>query len=912
MANQTELRPFGICASRALALTATFALGCSAERGEVSSPFPQADAGVAYRADLGADMGSPVAPDAGAMTTTDVGQHHDEDGGHHESDAGHTPVPTDPVGYSDFSQDCQPSHSHPAHPYDPDKQAEHERLLELFVDDQAPGAFVAVADGSWFDRSTWNLGAVPGAGARVLIPCGRTIWYTDESDARLDRVAVQGILHFSYDANTKMVTDTLLGSPGSVFTIGLDVSPVQPQVSAQIILHQDKGAIDGTNDPDRLTRGVILHGTSRITGQDKAEFLRTSGAAAGARELTFTEEPTGWRVGDKLVVSAVHNELRRRTWREMSVYQDEVVLIDAIVDLGGGSYRVDIDRPLQFDHIPPANQRNLTLTVPVANFSRNVFIGTETPAADYTGNGRTVPVPLRGHVMLMHSRDVRIKNAEFYELGRTDKSAFFDDNNVAGRYALHFHRTGASTMNQAAIASGNAVWGSPGWGIVHHDSHLDVLSNAVFGVYGSGIVAEAGNETGAWNDNIVIQTVGRYVTFNAQQQVAGNANEVVYQAQVENNSFIQGEAYGMKSRLLDIKNNIAVSANGAGFSFWPHGSDGPSHIGSSAVSYEAAQGYDPYYGSRSIYPGRVATRTFFGNEVIASRHGLNTSANKVAHRSDLDILIEDLLTWNVDQPIMSFYQQNYIIRESTFIHGTGNADYNYNGVDDGALSSATHIHDPTEFKMVNNYFEGYDVITKEPMRFILGNTAVGTAVTTPSGPTGLYREGYTADNDTIEVLDNSAAWQSNLPNTLGTLRAQVDIAASTLEMTRSNLFFSVFVRKTDSLGTVTQEMGAPRAKAFRFSTPASIWPNVTAKDGYYQNADGKIYMVLHITVSDRVTGSAGQLPVAIELSFLNGDPADLPQGSVNNGPLPAELQGDQVGTLQMVDIRTLGTVGNQL
>ncbi|NJK28075.1 MAG: hypothetical protein HC925_05580, partial [Coleofasciculaceae cyanobacterium SM2_3_26] len=50
--------------------------------------------------------------------------------------------------------------------------------------------------------------------------------------------------------------------------------------------------------------------------------------------------------------------------------------------------------------------------------------------------------------------------------------------------------------------------GSPGWGIVHHDSHLVLENNVVFDVAGAAIVAESGNELGAWRNNLTIKTTG--------------------------------------------------------------------------------------------------------------------------------------------------------------------------------------------------------------------------------------------------------------------------------------------------------------------------------------------------------------------------------------------------------------------
>ena len=53
-------------------------------------------------------------------------------------------------------------------------------------------------------------------------------------------------------------------------------------------------------------------------------------------------------------------------------------------------------------------------------------------------------------------------------------------------------------MDDPGMAMGNAVYGSPGWGFVHHDSNAILDNNATYDTFGAGYVAESGNETGAW------------------------------------------------------------------------------------------------------------------------------------------------------------------------------------------------------------------------------------------------------------------------------------------------------------------------------------------------------------------------------------------------------------------------------
>ncbi|MBX2847585.1 MAG: G8 domain-containing protein [Acidiferrobacterales bacterium] len=800
---------------------------------------------------------------------------------------------------------------------DMDKVDEHMALLSLFPLASDATVVVALKGGSWFDPSIWSTGQVPSIGDNVYIPYGIVLIYDGVSNDELNIVGVNGELHFSVIANTRMIVDSLLIGPESVLTIGDLHNPLPNSHQAEIIFHRGNGNISSANDPEFLLRGLVSHGAVRIAGHDVTDHLKTSRyPQAQDNYLLFDSSPVGWSQGDKLVVAAAKNRMSKST-HQFVEYQDEVVEISSIVQLANDTTRVNLQQSLLYDHIPPAHSSNAKLGISVANYSRNIFIGTEASASAYMNGGNTVPIAQRGHVMFMHNNDIVVHNAEFFELGRTDKSQFFSATNIPGRYALHFHRIGVDANSVPASVQGNAIWGSPGWGIVHHDSNLNVDSNAVFGAVGSGIVAEAGNETGRWGSNIVIQTTGVVRTFNAEQSADGNGNPVVdhpaYQAEVLNNSFAQGEAFGMKSRLLKITDNIAISANGVGFSFWPHGTSGPAHIGANSKDYELAHGYDPFYGQNSIYPGKVPTRDFFGNEVVASRHALNTSANKIAHRHDMDVIIEDLLSWNVDQAIMSFYQENYIIKDSIFIRGLGNTEsgHFYNGV--GTGSSATHIHDPVEFKVINNYFEGYDTITKEPFELILGNSVVGSSITTETGPNGQFQEGATADNDSIDILDNSSDWQNNevFVNPIGYLDAFVSVSESDLVMTEYYDRFSAVVYKSDTLGDKRLEMGSQVSKEFRGASQLTWWQDNAVTDGYYQETDS-IFLIVEAVVSDRVTGTIGSIEAAIELEFLDGDPSSLPQGSVNNGSLPSRISESKLGVFKIVDKRAIGQIGNLL
>ncbi|RMH20703.1 MAG: hypothetical protein D6701_03540, partial [Gemmatimonadetes bacterium] len=349
------------------------------------------------------------------------------------------------------------------HPTDPAKMAEHAALMNLVRPEDA--THVAVASGDWFDPATWG-GSVPGAGARVLIPQGVSVDYTGVSDARLFTVRVDGELSFATQSDTRMVVDTLVVDGTGRLEIGTATDPVAAGVSAEIVI-ANNGAIDTVWDPMLLSRGVIVHGQVEMHGAEKATHLKVAAdPMAGDTTLTLASAPDGWQVGDRIVVAGTHYKGHAwdNTIQGVRPYppEDEVRTITAI----DGNV-VTLDAALVHDHDAP----RAGLKTSVANYSRSITIATE----DYD----TAAVSERGHVMFMHSDDVDVRYVGFEGLGRTDKSAdavpvgsletVTPDANVKGRYALHVHRAGVDDPDNPAMLVGNAVWTSPGWGIVHHD-----------------------------------------------------------------------------------------------------------------------------------------------------------------------------------------------------------------------------------------------------------------------------------------------------------------------------------------------------------------------------------------------------------------------------------------------------------
>ena len=452
------------------------------------------------------------------------------------------------------------------HPHDPGEQKAHTALLDLVPHSQA--THIAVKNGSWFDTSTWQGGKIPTDDAHVLIKEGVAVTYNDESDARLETIRVDGSLKFASNTDTKLLVDTFVVAPDGQLEIGSKDNPVDAGVKTQIIFTAD-GAIDKAADPTLLSRGLISHGKARIYGADKTKFLTLQKeVAAGDDVLVLNGPPKGWQVGDQIVLGGTDHKYGQSD-EDNSRFQDEELTITKIdgnrVSFTNNDITSGDNTVLRFDHQLPDIAEKDQLKLYVANTTRNISFETE--------NADSVATQNRAHVMFMHNPDVVVENAGFYNLGRTDKSKVVDDpgenvdgssgkgTNPRGRYGLHAHRTGADNISGTpAMFRGNAVVGTPGWGIVHHDSNAVLENNVVFDVVGSGIVAESGNEQGVWRNNLTIKTTG--VDFDNINQT-DDARDRLFDLGFKGEGYwVQGAA---QVAMID---NTAVSANDSGITLF--------------------------------------------------------------------------------------------------------------------------------------------------------------------------------------------------------------------------------------------------------------------------------------------------------------------------------------------------------
>ena len=741
-------------------------------------------------------------------------------GDHAGSGSGGAGDGTDPNGGHDHGGAATP------HADDPGKQGEHLALMALVP--VAEATHVAIKDGSWFDPLTWANGAVPGDGARVLIPEGITVAYDSASNASIFTVRVDGELDFATDRNTFMEVDTFVVTPTGHLTIGTLDNPVAADVEAVISIASN-GPIDVAWDPMLLSRGLISHGAIEINGAEKASFIRLAAdPMAGDTSLLLDEPPEGWRVGDRLVLTGTHlaNGVSADPAAKDVQTEDEELVITRIE-----GNRLYVDRALQYDHEGARSD----LKAYVANYTRNVRIGSE--------DGEATPTHERGHVMFMHSDNVDVRYAEFYELGRTDKSErAFDvgdlatvepDSNVKARYPLHIHRAGVTDLDDPVMLVGNAVWGAPGWGVVHHDSNAILSNNAAYDTYGAAFVAETGNETGRWTENIAIKSIGvDHLVKDGGDVGAFDLGRT-------------GVGFWFQGRLVDAVGNVAAGMpSGHGYVYM-HRIPAADQL---FVDPDTTQQSDTlrYVDKAFIYEPNI--NKFYDNEAIAVAIGIEVVKPGPQQHHDVRSVLEDFTAWEVHTGVFLQYTGHYTLKNLDLVatdsdlpwrdtsigirYFTNVFDTVVNGADIQGFNTGVYLDHSSLFDGVTNF------------RYIFVDANITGAANNYIGSSAADRILSSAD-----IVDRTLSYESAWGD--GVVSGPMGPHDAPLTLNGA---------KTDSLGrTETSTDWDPFT--------LSYWNirGAVEENGYWLTADGRRVTLVEEYVADRATGEISKFAVFVEV-----------------------------------------------
>jgi hypothetical protein len=590
---------------------------------------------------------------------------------------------------------------------------------------------IAVANGDWSAPATWLGGKVPGYGAFVLIPYGKTVTYDVAPNApRLDQMRIDGELTFATDQNTQLFLETLVVGRGGILRIATAGARLDPTLTAEIVLADGDYATDNRGPTDvsisRHTRlwgrSLIWMGTFSAWGHKRTRWLRTAIASAPlatATSATLSETPVGWRVGDQILISGT---------RPRTSLVDSQTEFRTISSISGNV--VSWTTGLAFDHNHSRNATVLRddLQPVVGNITSNIIIRSR---YDH-------PKPrhyLRPHTMAMHTDSVTdVWDVEFKNLGRTRKEdrvaaglihtngnfRYFNQgeggagefveetltarSNLQRMYPVHSHFTGF-LKPQRDVYSSCVVNGSPGWGMSHHASEVDMDFNIVTNFAGAGMVAESGNETGSWVQNCCVRpAINVSDTANVKLSQEGHGNN--------GDAFQEGIGFAFVGRALRNNRNYAADLN-VGFGFY-HRGPRISHK-RTEIDMKDLSGHS-WQNTPTEYPVQDFPIIHFeGNEASGVVGGFSVTKSSPTQNHALNIVLKNFKVWDWSSTAGSIeYVGQYklehwdMVASSSFLPGAGNAlNFSQNALQI-ALARSRSERATTGLTLSDNTAEGFD------------------------------------------------------------------------------------------------------------------------------------------------------------------------------------------------------------
>jgi hypothetical protein len=391
-----------------------------------------------------------------------------------------------------------------------------------------PALVRSARSGPWSAPATWEGGQVPGAGARVQVRTGHTVTYDAASDQVIRSIHVAGTLTFARDRNTRLDVGLIKIQPGDdarengfdceahlrepdpgqsrpALEVGTPEDPIPPGHTALIRL----AVVDGL---DRETCPAIVCCGGRMDFHG-APLSRTwvklgatvnaglvgkpgAGAAGGDTAVRLAEPVTGWRVGDRVLVTTTGSRDRINTASNAGPTKGKGPVSNARIGLRPGpgippalteertiraidGDRLTLDQPLTYRHQGEGDYRG-----EVADLSRNVVVESADPDRG------------RGHTMYHRHSAGAISYAEFRHLGKEG---------VLGKYPIHIHLAG-DTMRGGYVL-GASVWDSGNrWVTVHGTDYFIVRDCVGYRSVGHGYYLEDGSEVfNVFDRNLAVQ-----------------------------------------------------------------------------------------------------------------------------------------------------------------------------------------------------------------------------------------------------------------------------------------------------------------------------------------------------------------------------------------------------------------------
>ena len=340
----------------------------------------------------------------------------------------------------------------------------------------------SAGSGAWSAAATWEGGKVPEAGARVHVRPGHVVVYDVKSETPIRAVCVAGTLTFAANKDTRLdvgvlkiefgdepteegfdcdahIEDLPAGAVRPALLVGTPEKPIDAKHTALIRLVPFEG-----QDKQSCPAIVCCGGRMEFHGAPLSRTWVKLGATSkkGDAAVTLSESVTGWRIGDRVIITATH--LGRDNGQGTDKLETEERTVTAIDGAGG---KLLLNEPLMREHLGEGEFRG-----EVANLSRNVIVESANPEG------------IRGHTMYHKGSAGSISYAEFRHLGKKD---------TLGRYALHFHLVG-NTMRGSSVIGASIHNSHNRWLTIHGTNYLVVRDCVGYRSIGHGYFMEDGTE----------------------------------------------------------------------------------------------------------------------------------------------------------------------------------------------------------------------------------------------------------------------------------------------------------------------------------------------------------------------------------------------------------------------------------
>ena len=380
----------------------------------------------------------------------------------------------------------------------------HPGPIEQNVEPPTPapsGVVASTASGNWSDPTIWNDGVVPGENADVRISRGHTVVYDIDRSVPIRTVLVNGRLSFSRAKTTRLVVGLMVVTDNQHYDMnenacGHHGHHEDPRALAALAVGSADAPIPATirtlirlrhfEDMDAsCAPGIINHATMSFHGAplDETWVKLSATAAAGSQRVTVAK-PVGWKVGDKVIVTATNRQQGGRGVND-SILNGTIIPRteeSTIVEISPDGQTITLADALRYEHrgaADPSERRG-----EIANLSRNVVV----ESADPDG--------VRGHTMYHHGSRGSIGYAEFRHLGKAAG---------LGRYPIHFHLV-KDTM-RGTFVQGASIWDSANrWITVHGTEYMVIRDTVGYQSLGHGFFLEDGSEIySLFHNNLGVQ-----------------------------------------------------------------------------------------------------------------------------------------------------------------------------------------------------------------------------------------------------------------------------------------------------------------------------------------------------------------------------------------------------------------------